>query len=53
VGRDQGRGWRRLLAAQERIMQITKNSVKTNPGPSAWFTGSVYIDTVAVPSEEG
>src|SRR5260370_16529989 len=30
-------------------MQITKNSVKTNPGPSAWFTGSVYIDTVAVP----
>ncbi len=31
-------------------MQITKNSVKTNPGPSEWFTGSVYIDTVAVPS---
>ena len=31
-------------------MQITKNSVKTNPGPSEWFTGSVYVDTVAVPS---
>jgi len=31
-------------------MQITKNSVKTNPGPSEWFTGSVYLDTVAVPS---
>jgi len=31
-------------------MQITKNSAKTNPGPSEWFTGSVYIDTVAVPS---
>ena len=31
-------------------MQITKNSVKTNPGPSEWFTGSVYIETVAVPS---
>jgi quercetin dioxygenase-like cupin family protein len=31
-------------------MQITKNSVKTNPGPSEWFTGSVYIDSVAVPS---
>ncbi len=31
-------------------MQITKNSVKTNPGPSEWFTGSVYIDAVAVPS---
>ena len=31
-------------------MQITKNSVRTNPGPSEWFTGSVYIDAVAVPS---
>ena len=31
-------------------MQVTKNSVKTNPGPSEWFTGSVYVDTVAVPS---
>jgi len=31
-------------------MQITKNSVKTNPGPSEWFTGSVYVDSVAVPS---
>lgn len=31
-------------------MQITKNSVKTNPGPAEWFTGSVYVDTVAVPS---
>jgi quercetin dioxygenase-like cupin family protein len=31
-------------------MQITKNSVKTNLGASEWFTGSVYIDTVAVPS---
>jgi len=31
-------------------MQITRNSVKTHPGPSEWFTGSVYIDPVAVPS---
>jgi quercetin dioxygenase-like cupin family protein len=31
-------------------MQITKNGVKTNPGPSEWFTGSVYIDTVAAPA---
>jgi len=31
-------------------MQITKNSVRTNSGPSEWFTGSVYIDAVAVPS---
>ena len=34
-------------------MQITKNSVKTNQGPSEWFTGSVYVHTVAVPSGEG
>ena len=32
-------------------MQITKNSLETTPGPSEWFTGTVYIDTVATPSE--
>ena len=31
-------------------MQVTKSSLKTNPGPSEWFTGAVYIDAVAVPS---
>ncbi len=31
-------------------MQITKNANKTNPGPSTWFTGAVYIDAVAAPS---
>ena len=31
-------------------MQITKNSLETAPGPSEWFTGAVYIDTVATPS---
>jgi quercetin dioxygenase-like cupin family protein len=31
-------------------MQITKNSLDTNAGPSDWFTGSVYIDSVAAPS---
>ena len=31
-------------------MEITRNSVDTTPGPSTWFTGSVYIDTVAAPS---
>ncbi|SRR6266581_9800214 len=31
-------------------MQITKNSVKTNRGPGDWFTGTVYVDTVAAPS---
>jgi quercetin dioxygenase-like cupin family protein len=32
-------------------MQITKNYLETTPGPSEWFTGVVYIDTVATPSE--
>ena len=31
-------------------MQITKNSINTNAGPSEWFTGAAYIDTVAAPS---
>jgi quercetin dioxygenase-like cupin family protein len=32
-------------------MQITRNSIATQPGPSDWFTGSVHIDAVAVPGE--
>jgi len=32
-------------------MQLTKNSLETATGPSDWFTGAVYIDTVATPSE--
>jgi len=31
-------------------MQITRSSVETMPGPSDWFTGTVYMDTLAVPS---
>ena len=31
-------------------MQITKNSIETTAGPSDWFTGAVYVDTVATPS---
>ena len=31
-------------------MQITRNSIDTQPGPRDWFTGAVYIDTVAVPA---
>ena len=31
-------------------MQLTKNSTETKAGPSDWFTGSVYLDTVAAPS---
>lgn len=32
-------------------MQITTNSANTNAGPSEWFTGAVFIDTVAAPSD--
>jgi quercetin dioxygenase-like cupin family protein len=31
-------------------VQITRISVDTRAGPSDWFTGSVYIDTVGTPS---
>ncbi len=30
-------------------MQITRSSLDTNRGPAEWFTGAVYIDTVATP----
>ena len=32
-------------------MQITRNSLATATGPSDWFTGAVFIDPVAAPSE--
>ena len=32
-------------------MQITRTTIETAAGPSEWFTGAVYIDTVATPSE--
>jgi len=31
-------------------MQITRNGIETAGGPTDWFTGSVYVDTVAAPS---
>jgi quercetin dioxygenase-like cupin family protein len=31
-------------------MQIITNSTDTAAGPSDWFTGAVYLDTVATPS---
>jgi quercetin dioxygenase-like cupin family protein len=31
-------------------MQITRNSLDTSAGPSDWFTGNVYVDTVAAPA---
>ena len=32
-------------------MQITRSSLETTPGPSDWFTGAVFIDVVAAPTE--
>jgi quercetin dioxygenase-like cupin family protein len=31
-------------------MQITRNSLPTGRGPSDWFTGDVYTDTISAPS---
>src|SRR5216117_3391028 len=33
-------------------MQVTRNGIDTAAGPSAWFTGAVYVDTVATPSAQ-
>jgi quercetin dioxygenase-like cupin family protein len=31
-------------------MQVTKSSIKTGKGPAEWFTGSVFLDSVAAPA---
>ena len=31
-------------------MQITRNSTETRPGPTEWFSGTVFIDSVAAPA---
>jgi quercetin dioxygenase-like cupin family protein len=31
-------------------VQITRSIIETRGGPSEWFAGSVYVDTVAAPS---
>ena len=31
-------------------MEVTRNGVPTNLGPSEWFTGAVYIDQLAAPA---
>jgi quercetin dioxygenase-like cupin family protein len=31
-------------------LQITRSSIETRRGPSEWFTGAVYVDAVAAPS---
>jgi quercetin dioxygenase-like cupin family protein len=33
------------------LMQITRSSIETVPGPSDWFTGAVFLDSVAAPSD--
>jgi quercetin dioxygenase-like cupin family protein len=35
---------------KELCMEITRNTLETTPGPPDWFTGAVFIDTIAVPS---
>src|SRR5579864_2915526 len=30
-------------------MRVTRNIVKTMPGPREWFTGTVFVDSVATP----
>ena len=32
-------------------MQITRNTLETGTGPADWFTGTVFIDTIAAPTE--
>jgi quercetin dioxygenase-like cupin family protein len=32
-------------------MKITKSGAETTKGPADWFTGDVYVDTVAEPKE--
>jgi quercetin dioxygenase-like cupin family protein len=33
-------------------LQITRNTLETGAGPADWFTGSVYIDTIATVGDE-
>jgi quercetin dioxygenase-like cupin family protein len=33
-------------------MQITRNGVDTAAGPSDWFTGAVYLDTISAPADD-
>jgi quercetin dioxygenase-like cupin family protein len=32
-------------------MQITRSAAETGRGPEEWFTGAVYIDTIAAPRD--
>jgi quercetin dioxygenase-like cupin family protein len=50
-GLDQCHGPAVTGTTKEHDMQITRNSLETTAGSSDWFTGAVYLDTVATPSE--
>jgi quercetin dioxygenase-like cupin family protein len=32
-------------------MEVTRTTLATAPGPADWFTGAVFLDTVAAPSQ--
>ena len=32
-------------------MDVTRNGIDTTAGPEEWFTGAVYLDSVAAPSD--
>lgn len=32
-------------------MQITRNTTQTQRGPEDWFTGAVFLDSIATPSD--
>ena len=32
-------------------MKVTRSSLKTNPGPAEWFSGAVFVDTIAAPAD--
>jgi quercetin dioxygenase-like cupin family protein len=32
-------------------MKVTRSSLETMVGPADWFTGNVYIDTIAAPTD--
>jgi quercetin dioxygenase-like cupin family protein len=34
----------------EELMEITRNVIETGRGSAEWFTGEVYLETVATPS---
>jgi quercetin dioxygenase-like cupin family protein len=33
-------------------MKVTRNNLETGRGPADWFTGAVYIDTIAAATDE-